>query len=301
MKFFRGAIAATISLGLGLSAATPAIAGEGLFSRAYTTDTAPKGTFEFEQVVREREGRAFGHYDATDFRTEIEYGVTDKFQAAAYFNTVRMHATGAPDDDDYNGTTGFTRHNFGVQSISGEFVYRFFSPYETKHGWGLAVYLYTEYDFRDLHNGLKYHSGTFEGETRVILQKNFLDDRLITTYNGVLEFEKIRFEGRPDTNSELDWNNEVGATYRFAPKVFAGMEFRNHNEYGNFHVHEHSVFWIGPVVHFGGEKLWATLGWLRQFHGTPGHDEDGNYIGGNLFLRSHELNEVTFKLGIPFK
>lgn len=279
---------------------TPASAGEGLFSRVYTTDTTPAGHFELEQTVREREGRAFGHYDATDLRTEIEYGVTDKFQVAGYINTNRMHATRTSDDDDFNGGTGFTRHNFSLQSVSAEFLYRVFSPYETKNGWGLAVYIEPEYDFHDLHNGLKYGAGTFELETRVLVQKNFMDDRLVLAYNLVLEAESIRFAHRPDTNSELDWNNELGATYRFAPRLFAGMEFRNHNEYGNFKVHEHSVYWAGPVLHYGGEKVWATLGWLRQFAGDPGHDEDSNDIGGNLFLRSHELNEVTFKFGVPF-
>lgn len=276
------------------------MASEALFSRVYTTDTTPAGHFELEQIVREREGRAFGHYDATDFRSEFEYGVTDKFQVAAYLNTNRMHATNAPDDDDYNGTTGFTRHNFTVQSVSAEFIYRFVSPYESKNGWGFAVYLEPEYDFHDLHNGLKYHGGTFAGEGRLIVQKNYLQDRLIVAYNLVLEAEKIRFARRPETNSELDWNNELGISYRFRPNLFAGLEFRNHNEYGNFKVHEHSVFWIGPAFHYGGQKFWATLGWLRQFHGDPGRDDDGNDIGGNLFLRSHELNEVTFKFGIPF-
>lgn len=280
--------------------ATPALAGEGLFSRLYTTDLTPGGHFELEQVVREREGRAFGHYDATDFRTELEYGITDDLQASLYINTNRQHATRTSDDDDFNGATGFTRHNFNLQSISTEFIYRALSPYKSKNGWGLAFYIEPEYDFHDLHNGLKYAPGTFELETRVILQKNFMDDRLILAYNLVLEAESIRFAHRPDTNSELDWNNEAGITYRFAPNLFAGAEFRNHNEYGNFKKHEHSVYWAGPVVHYGGQKFWATLGWLRQFAGNPGRDDDGNDIGGNLFLRSHELNEVTFKLGVPF-
>jgi hypothetical protein len=279
--------------------ASPVWAGEGLFSRVYTTDTTPEGHFEVEQIVREREGRAFGHYDATDFKTELEYGVTDNFQVAGYLNFNRMHATGAPDDDDDNGVTGFTRHHTAVQGVSAEFVYRLFSPYENKNGWGLALYLEPEYNFHDLHNGLKY-TKTGGVEARVLLQKNFLDDRLIMAYNLVLEAETIRFAGRPDRNSELDWNNEFGATYRFASNWYGGLEFRNHNEYGNFKKHEHSVYWAGPVVHYGGQHVWATLGWLRQFAGKPGYDEDGNDIGDELFLRSHERNEVTFKLGVPF-
>ncbi len=281
--------------------ASPAIAGEGLFSRLYTTDTTPKGTFEIEQVVREREGRAFGHYDATDFRTELEYGVTDDLQVAGYLNLNRMHATGAPDDDDDLGKTGFTRHNFTVQSVSAEFIYRVISPYKNKNGWGLAFYLEPAYDFHDLHNGLKYAPRTMELEARAIVQKNFLDDRLIIAYNLVLEAETIRFAGNPDRNSELDWNNELGASYRFKPNWYAGLEFRNHNEYGNFKKHEHSIFWAGPVLHYGGEKFWATLGYLRQFAGSPGYDDDGDFIGGGLFTRSHEKNEITLKVAFPFK
>ncbi|MEE3623544.1 DUF6662 family protein [Nitrospirillum sp. BR 11752] len=280
-------------------ASIPASAGEGLFSRVYTTDTTPAGHYEVEEIIRQREGRAYGSYNATDLDTEVEYGVTDKFQVAGYLNMTRMDAKNAPDDDDPNGVTGFTRNNFAVQSIAGEFIYRFFSPYETD-GWGLAAYVEPAYMFHDQHNGLRYGGGTFEGETRLMLQKNFLDDRLILAYNLILEFETIKFAGDPDRNSELDWNNEFGVSYRFASNWFGGLEFRNHNEYGNFDTHEHSVFWVGPVLHYGGERFWATLGWLRQVAGNPGHDEDGNYIGGNLFLRSHELNEVTFKVGVPF-
>ena len=77
-----------------------------------------------------------------------------------------------------SGQTGFTRHNFTLQSISTEFIYRAISPYMSKNGWGLAFYLEPEYMLHDLHNGLKYGAGTFELEGRVILQKNFMDDRL---------------------------------------------------------------------------------------------------------------------------
>lgn len=297
-RALRGAAIGMVSA-VGLLTSTHAFAGEGLFQRTYTTDTTPEGHYEIEQMVREREGRAFGHYDATDFVSEVEYGVTDKFQIAGYLNTLRMNAKGAPDDDDPLGVTGFTRHSFSLQSVSAEFIYRLFSPYENQDGWGLALYFEPAYMVHDMHNGLNYAGGTMEFETRAIVQKNFFDDRLILAYNLTLEAETIRFAGNPDRNSELDWNNEFGITYRFMPNWFGGFEFRNHNEYGNFTVHEHSVFWMGPVLHYGGENVWATLGWLRQVGGTPGYDEDGNYIGGNLFLRSHELNEVTFKVGVP--
>ncbi len=278
--------------------ALPAFAGEGLFSRVYTTETVPAGHWELEELVRDREGRAFGSYNAMDFKTEAEYGVTDNFQVALYLNSGTQNAHQSPDDDDPNGATGFSRKNLYFQSVSTEFIYRILSPVKDKIG--LAFYLEPEVDFYDLHNGLKY-GGSYELEFRVLVQKNFLEDQVIVAFNLGLEAETIRFKGDTDRNSELDWNNEIGVTYRVAPNWYAGLEGRNHNEYGNFKVHEHSVFWVGPAVHYANQKVWMTLGVLRQVYGTPsGVDENGTFIGDDLFLRSHEKWEITYKIGFPF-
>ncbi|GJE37353.1 DUF6662 family protein [Methylobacterium persicinum] len=276
----------------------PSFAGEPLFSRVYTTDTEPAGHIEIEQVVRNRNSRSMGTYNAFDFRTEFEIGVTDDFQASLYVNNLMMHAKGAPDDDDPLGATGFRRTGTYFQGLSMEFIYRLYSPY--KDGFGLAFYLEPEFGAHDLHDGLAY-SGTVGGEYRIIFQKNFLDDQLIFTYNLVLETEGIRFKGEKRYTGELDFNNEVGLAYRFAPNWFAGIEGRNHNEYGQFHKFEHSVYWAGPAIHYGGERFWATLGYLRQVYGSPhGIDENGTPVGRNLFLRSHERNEITLKVGYAF-
>ncbi|MFC6746815.1 DUF6662 family protein [Methylobacterium persicinum] len=269
-----------------------------MFSRVYTTDTEPAGHIEIEQVVRNRNSRSMGTYNAFDFRTEFEIGVTDDFQASLYVNNLMMHAKGAPDDDDPLGATGFRRTGTYFQGLSMEFIYRLYSPY--KDGFGLAFYLEPEFGAHDLHDGLAY-SGTVGGEYRIIFQKNFLDDQLIFTYNLVLETEGIRFKGEKRYTGELDFNNEVGLAYRFAPNWFAGIEGRNHNEYGQFHKFEHSVYWAGPAIHYGGERFWATLGYLRQVYGSPhGIDENGTPVGRNLFLRSHERNEITLKVGYAF-
>lgn len=289
---FVAAIAAS------LCQVAPSFAGEPLFSRVYTTDTEPEGHIEIEQTVRNRSGRSMGTYSAFDYRTEFELGVTDNFQASLYINNLMMHAKGAPDDDDPLGATGFRRTGTYFQGLSAEFIYRLYSPY--KDGFGLAFYLEPEFGARDLHNGLAYN-GSVGGEYRIIFQKNFLDDQLIFTYNFVLETEGIRFKGEKRYTGELDVNNEVGLSYRFAPNWFAGIEGRNHREFGDFTHFEHSVYWVGPAIHYGGERFWATLGYLRQVYGTPnGTDENGTFVGKNLFLRSHERNEVTLKVGCTF-
>jgi hypothetical protein len=282
-----------------LLAPSSATAGESLFGRVYTTETMPAGHFELEQQVRNRRDRAFGDYSAFDLRSEIEYGITDKLQMAFYVNTGAVNAKGAPDDDDPNGATGFTRNCLYLQGFSLEFIYRALSPYTDP--FGLAFYIEPEIYLYDFHDGLQY-SGTTSTEYRILLQKNFFDDQLILAYNLIAEIEFIRFAGQDTWRGELDWNNELGATYRVFSNFFAGLEFRNHNEYGDFSRHEHSVFWAGPTFHYGAQNFWATLSIFRQFAGIPnGIDTStGALIGNGLFLRSHELWEITAKVGFPF-
>jgi hypothetical protein len=279
--------------------ALQAMAGEGLFSRAYTTETVPGGHYEIEQAARWRSGRANGTYNALDFRSEFEYGFNDNFQGALYLNSQYIHADNAPDDNDPLGETGFFKNQFAITGISAEFIYRILSP--VSDPIGLAFYYEPELDFYDIHNGDKEYN-SFSNEYRILVQKNFFEDQLIVVYNLVAEIEFFRYSpGNTNYFGELDWNNELGATYRVASNWYAGLEFRNHNEVGNFYSHDHSVFWVGPAIHYGGPKFWATLGLLRQIYGDPsGYDAAGSYIGDDLFLHSHEAWETTLKVGVPF-
>jgi hypothetical protein len=278
-----------------------AVAGEGFFSRAYTTETVPAKHFELEQTARYRQTRSFGSYQAADFLTEVEYGVTDDLQAAFYVKSGYMDARGAPDDNLPEGQTdtGFNAKSFFIESYAAEFIYRAMNPFTDP--FGLAFYLEPEYVLHDLHNSRQEYNG-FSNEMRILVQKNFFDDQLILAYNLVLEIEYYRYAGHSEPfQGELDWNNELGLTYRFFPNWYGGWEFRNHNETGNFWSHDHSVYWTGPVVHYGGQKVWATLGMLMQVYGTPTGVQDGQNLGeDHLFLHSHEKWELTAKLGIPF-
>lgn len=292
-----------ISLGVFMWSAV-SFAGEGLFSRAYTTETVPQGHYEWEQTIRNRSERAYGEYSAFDFKTEYEYGLMDNFQIAFYLNTELLNAEHAPDDNDvtHGGDTpdGFTRNSFFLQSVAMEFIYRLTSPVSSP--LGIALYYEPQIDFYDMHNGMK-EDGALENEFRVLFQKNFMDDQLILVYNLVFELEYFRYGGRDQAfMGELDWNNEIGATYRVASNWYAGLEARNHNELGNFWSHDHSVYWVGPAVHYAKSNYWATLGSLIEVYGVPsGPDENGSDQGPKgLFLHSHERFETTLKVGFPF-
>ncbi len=277
----------------------PAHAGEGLFSRAYTTETVPGGHFELEQTARLRTQRAFGSYTAIDSKSEFEYGITDALQGALYVNSGYVHAVKASDDNDQQGETGFDRNQYSLDSITMEFLYRALSP--VSDPIGLAFYIEPGYIFHDFHNGDKEYNG-FENEMRVIFQKNFFEDQLILVYNLVAEFEFFRYKPKDALfTGEFDFNNEIGASYRVGSNLYAGLEARNHNEFGNFWSHDHSLVWVGPAIHYGGPKWWGTLGVLKQIYGNPnGPDGQGSFQGNHLFLHSHEEWEITAKIGFPF-
>jgi hypothetical protein len=65
-------------------AAPIAVAEESQFAYVYTTDLLPKGAKEVEQCLTWRHGRSQGDLDIWEGCTEVQYGVTDKFQAGFY-------------------------------------------------------------------------------------------------------------------------------------------------------------------------------------------------------------------------
>jgi hypothetical protein len=294
---------AVLTLCIGALAGTaPAFAGESLFSRVYTTETVPAGRWELTQLVRVRAVRSFGSYSAEDFKTGAEYGLTDSLQGTLYLNSGRVDAFGAPDDKDPNGATGFTRQQPYFQGVSAELVYRALSP--ARDPIGLAFAYAPGFEVQDPRQGLSWRN--VSNEYRLLFQKDFLEDQLILVYNAVAVVSFFRYVGDADVSGPnwqgaLEWNNELGLTDRFASNWYGGWELRNHNKYSDFHAYAHSVYWTGPVLHYGGRRVWGTLGVLRQFYGDPnGTDSKGTFIGDGLFLRSNEAWETTMKLGLPF-
>jgi hypothetical protein len=103
-----------------------------------------------------------------------------------------------------------------VISGSVEGIWRVLSPYSDPIG--LAFYLEpsTGPNFREI-------------EARIILQKNFLDDRLIVASNITWEPEiRPHLEAPANIETELNWS--IGVSYRFAPNWSIGWEFQNERE-----------------------------------------------------------------------
>ena len=287
----------------------PAYAGESLFGYVYTTDTHPKGTWELEQWSTLRTGKSQGEYNLLQLREELEYGVTDNFQLSGYVNTYYVNALG----DNVDGTTGgpfvpesadpnkrYSAYKFDTVSI--EAIYRILSPYADPIG--LAVYFEPSFG-----------PNRYELEGKVIAQKNFLDDRLVWAGNLTIAPEWEHETGNPnadpaDPEFHARWERSIevefttGVSYRFAPGWFGGLEFRNHNEFEGlqFSKPEHSAFFLGPVLHYGAERWWATLTFLPQLpFAKPYNDENREVtVGHRIFGDEHERAEIRLKFGLLF-
>lgn len=277
-------------------AATNALAGEPVFGWIYTTDLVPKGHTEFEQQAFLQKSQSRGDFSYWKFRTELEYGVSENLQVAGYLNTSYVSAyrngvngtTGGPGTEAEENSTSRYR-KFRGDSVSLEAIYRLMNPYTD--GFGLAVYFEPTIgpEVREL-------------EARLLLQKNFLDDRLIVAANIAAESEKEEEGHKIERASVLD--TTVGFSYRFAPKMAAGLEYRNHREFEGyrFNEREHSAHFLGPNFHYAAKDWWMTLAWRHQMKWVKAYSDEQRevVVNGRIYGDEHARNEFMVKVGIPF-
>ncbi len=286
-------------------------AGEPPFGFIYTTDLNPKGTYEFEQKVNYQRGQAHGIYNNFEIQSEFEYGVTNDFQAAFYLNYDYIAAK----NNDARGKTTSNKipaqHNPNesyrallYRGISTEFIYRILSPY--KDSFGLAFYVQPSYGSQEI--GL---------ENKIIIHKNFLDDRLVLASNINLEYEKERqgavFGSQAgDTDFSSGWSKEThldflfGASYRFFSNWSFGWEHRLHNDFDGHKIarskHTQIVNFTGPAIHYGGKNFFATLSVLKQVSAKAlTSDEKQNYVGDKIYGDHANYDGIRLIIGIPFQ
>ena len=286
-------------LAAALCAAGAAVGGESPFGYVYTTDTHPRGTREIEQWLTRRHKQAQGDYDLWQGRTELEYGVTDRLQSALYLNYASVSALHNRPD----GTTGpgaFVPDNVdpdarysrtSLQSLSNEWIYRVLSPYKDRIGLALYVEPTWGPDEREL-------------ETKLILHKNFFDDRLVWAANFTAAAEKERFHGEWEREGELEFT--TGLAYQFAPRWHAGLEYRHHRGYegSGFSAGKrvYAANFFGPSVHYASRRWWVSATYLTQLANAKAYNDEAreDIIGGRFYGEHHERYELRVKLGFSF-
>ena len=275
--------------GLAFAAATTTLlAHKEPFGYLRGAQSEPQGEWEITQWSTARIGKESGRYLGLDLRTELEYGVTDRFQVAAYLNTDYLHAK-----DSVGSAKVFDdRNRFAVNGASLELKYQLLNPY--KDAFGLSLYL--EPGYRSSGRVSGDTEDEVELEMKLIVQKNFFEDRLIAAFNYTIEPE---FEKEPghdwETNLIMEWT--AGLSWKFARHWWIGAETRLDTEFGDADLGDSKfvTFSAGPTLHYSGEKFFATLAVLPQIWGWP--DKTGT---GGLHLDDHERVEIRLKLGTEF-
>lgn len=296
--FAASFFAAALSLAT-LALPSVANAGEGSFGWIYTLDLQPQGKLEFEQRLSLVRKQANGTYDFWRSRTEIEYGLTNDLQIAAYLNAHSINAANNYTNPDACGGSAPCTSGYGVPENAGtpyrknavdgasiEAIWRLSNPVLSPVGVGLYV---------------EATSGKLadELETRLLLQSNFLDDSLVVAANIVYEIEKIKFLGEPSPESMVDVL--LGASYRFAPRWTAGVEHRFHNDFAGYRLGQHTqrANFFGPNIHYATKDWWVTAAWRHQIGGKCWAPGDAECSGGKVW-DSHGRDEFMFKYGRPF-
>lgn len=271
-------------------------AGEGTFGWIYTLDLQPKGTVEFEQRLQYNRGQAQGKYDLWQARTEIEYGVSENFQIAGYINTSHVSAN---QNNSIDGSTAgwlvpgsaesspYSRARFDGVSIEG--IWRFTNPVISPIGTGLYLEATTG-PVKD------------ELEARLLLQSNFMDDRLVLASNIQVSTEKVKFDAA-NLGRESMIDVLVGLTYRVANNWTTGLEYRFHNDYNGYRFNSHTqrASFIGPNVHYASKEWWVTGAWRYQPKGLSSCMGDGTAeCSDGRVWDSHSRNEFIVKFGFPF-
>ena len=189
--------------------------------------------------------------------------------------------------------------DFALRGLSAEFKYQVLSPFKD----GLGLVLYAEPAWSRIHGGGE-KGNELELEFKAIVQKNFLDDRLIWAANFTFEpeWEKEKEVDEVTGLTDSEWEKELkleastGVTYRVANGWYAGVEGRYASVYPDWtnglHRETYAVF-AGPVIHYGGKKWWATLSYQPQLFGGPSPV-------GSRALDEYEKREIRLKLGYNF-
>ncbi len=285
--------------------AKSAQAHEAVFGYSYTANTLAKGAWEVEQWYSGAFGKSHGSYANSLFRTEVEYGITDRLQGAIYLNSRHVYANhnnldgttggeGVPDT--HNSNERYNKYKF--ETVSFEAIYQVLNPHKDPFGFAL----YVEPQIGPDQYGI---------EPKLIFQKNFLEDQLIFVVNNIWEMEwehETKVEaGEPEKDilsREMEFENTLGLTYRLNSKIAAGIEFKNQNKFSSFRLKdiEHNAYFLGPTVHYDKKGFEVTATILAQLPFARGYTDEQKaaIVDGKIFGHEHEAAEFRLKLGWEF-
>jgi hypothetical protein len=267
----------------------------------YTTDLLPRGQKELEQWTTWRHEQISGQFDDLALRTAIEYGLTDRLQTSLYLNYAwdRAYHNGpfartTPSESFSSDHPAPDAHYQATRfiGVSGEAIYRWLSPYIDPLGVAWYIEPTLGPQFREVEN-------------KLILQKDYLDDRLIVAFNLTYapEFRLLQNDSGIGRNwsEETELNAYLAASFRFRPNWSSGFELLNEREYNSFNFTHwtNSGYYLGPSIHLGAKSFYVTAVLLAQLPWAKVHAATvaGAVIDGYDLDNDFERYRVRIKAG----
>ena len=219
--------------------ATVAIAGVRHFGYVYEAVTTAPGSLDIENWVTWSRTSNPQRVDGVDFRHELEFGITENFQASLYVADWFYSA-----DPQHS---GFTYSDSAL-----ELIYNLTNP--VIDPIGLAMY-----------EEIRAGDRVFELESKLIAQKNI--GPLILAYNVTLESV---WEGTGWQSREGELQQALGASYEISQRLSVGIEMLDEFVFPEWRDNERiRNFFIGPNVCFRHQNWFVTVTGLAQATNTP--------------------------------
>ncbi len=241
------------------------------------TDIEPQFGREFEQDFN----WAIDHASSTglEMHSEIEYGLRDNLQVAGAADYAWEPA--APGAD--------TKLRF--TTVSGELIYQPLNVYFDPLGVAVLV-------------SPSVGPDVFEVETKLLAQKNFINDRLRFVINAGWTDARQR-----DPDAEGDrWENEstlslgAGLSYNITWAWSAGIEFDNERTFEGLEDRgspDSSIYYAGPTFQFVDHPLTVSVGFQMQLPYASGPGDMSGLLH-NGFAVDAERYRVALRITRDF-
>jgi hypothetical protein len=213
------------------------------FTYLYEAPTSAPETIELENWATWRRINDPERTDQLDFRHELEFGVTDKFQVSVYL------ADWFYENDQEH--SGFTYSNSAI-----ELIYNLTNP--VVDPVGLSIY-----------GEIKAGDRLLELESKLIAQKNF--GPLIFAYNATLE---AVWERDDLAEREGEFSQALGASYEISPRLSVGVELLHEFVFREWRDEEQiRNLFVGPNISYRQTNWFVTATTLAQATATAGEPD----------------------------
>jgi len=229
------------------------------------TDIEPELGQEIEQNFTWSSGKRGQSFNALEGETEFEYGLSDQIQlaVAGEYDWTRTRDHTLPGARAISGVA--------FDAIRSEMIYQALNVYFDPLGLGFVVSPGVGRNARNL-------------ETKVLLQKNFFNDRLRTVANFGAEIGTEREDGRWNDVSALTF--DAGIAYNITWDFSAALEFNAEHDFSGLLLNGRaapttSSFYVGPTIQYVTLPWKVTLGaqaqlpWASDATQAPGSIDRG--------------------------